>query len=253
MSWFSANIDKKKHCFFGTKGGVSDGIYASLNTNTMSADNKENIHKNLEITASYFDMKYENMMLLRQSVSSTAVYVESPSQFEIWADGAVTKNPDVLLCLKTADCAPILFTDYKNGIIGVAHAGWRGAYKGIAENVLSLMLEKGANLSNIKVAIGPCLQQKSFAVRDDMRQILLAQSMQNERYFSADSDGEHFYFDLSGYLEDKLLSLGIKDICNSKIDTYIPQNGYFSYRRNTNLDLIKQKFDYPTQLSCLRL
>jgi copper oxidase (laccase) domain-containing protein len=86
-----------------------------------------------------------------------------------------------------------------------------------------------------------------------MRQVLLAQSMQNERYFSADSDGEHFYFDLSGYLEDKLLSLGIKDICNSKIDTYVSENGYFSYRRNTNLDLIKQKFDYPTQLSCLRL
>ena len=135
---------------------------------------------------------------MKQGVSDKAVFVEKPSQFEIWADGAVTKNPDILLCLKTADCAPVLLADYKNCVIGVAHAGWRGAYKGIIENVLHLMIEKGAETKNIKAAIGPCLQQKNFAVKDDMRQVILALSVENYHYFQPDSDTEHFYFDLSG-------------------------------------------------------
>ena len=253
MNWISDNFDKNKHCFFGAEGGVSAGIYSSLNTNTRSQDSKQNIRTNQEIIASYFGFKYENMMLMNQGVSDVAVWVDKPSQFQIQADGAVTNNPDVLLCLKTADCAPVFLADYKNSLIGVAHAGWRGAYKGIVENVLALMLAKGADINNIKAAIGPCLQQNSFAVRDDMRQILLAQSEDNKKYFLSDSDDEHFYFDLSGYLENKLLNLGILDVVNSKIDTYEPKNGYFSYRRNTHLNLIKQKFDYPTQLSCLKL
>lgn len=253
MTWFAENINKNKHCFFGAKGGVSSGIYTSLNTNTKSQDSKENIYKNQKIIASYFGFNYKNMMLLNQGVSDVAVWVDKPSQFIIQADGAVTNNPNILLCLKTADCAPVLLADYKNSLIGIAHAGWRGAYKGIVENVLKLMLNKGADINNIKAAIGPCLQQNSFAVKNDMRQIFITQSTENEQYFISDNDGEHFYFDLSGYLEHKLLNLRITDICNSKIDTYKPENGYFSYRRNTHLKLIQQKFDYPTQLSCIKL
>lgn len=253
MNWFAKNLHENKHCFFGAEGGVSCGMYASLNTNTKSQDNPKNIRKNLEIIAAQFGLKYENMLLLKQGVSDVAAWVEEPTQFQIWADGAVTNNPNILLCLKTADCAPVLLADYENSIIGVAHAGWRGAYKGIVENVLNLMLKKGADINRIKAAIGPCLQQKSFAVKDDMRQIFLEQATANQNYFLADSDGEHFYFDLSGYLENKLHNLGLKSVNNSKINTYEPSNGYFSYRRNTHLNLIGQKYDYPTQLSCLKL
>ena len=181
MSWFAENLDKNKHCFFGAEGGVSTGIYNSLNTNTMSQDSKENILKNQNLIAANFKLNYENMMLLKQGVSDVAVWVDKPSQFQIWADGAVTNNPNILLCLKTADCAPILLSDYENSVIGVAHAGWRGAYKGIVENVLKLMLKHGADLNNIKAAIGPCLQQKSFAVKDDMRQIFLEQDIENKQ------------------------------------------------------------------------
>lgn len=253
MSWIADNIDKNKHCFFGVEGGISTGIYESLNTNIMSGDDKRNVHQNHKIIASRFCMNYENMLLLRQGVSNVAILADEPSQFQIQADGAVTDNPNILLCLKTADCAPVLLADFENHVIGVAHAGWRGAYKGIVENVLDLMLKKGADRRKIKVAIGPCLQQKSFAVKEDMRHYFLEQTAANDKYFLPDKDNEHFYFDLSGYLADKLISLGIEHICNSKIDTYSAKNGYFSYRRNTHLNLIKQKLDYPTQLSCLKL
>ena len=253
MSWHADNIKKEKHCFFGSDGGVSKGIYSSLNVNTKSQDEKENIRRNLNIIANSFGLEYQNMMLLKQGVSDVAVWVENPSQYEIWADGAVTKNKNVLLCLKTADCAPVLLADNKNSVIGVAHAGWRGAYKGIVENVLNLMHSKGADIKNIVAAIGPCLQQDSFEVQDDVRQTFIAQAQENSRFFSKDADGIHYHLDLSGYLEDKLQNLGIKNICNSRIDTYPDKNGYFSYRRNTHLGLIKQQFDYPTQMSCLKL
>ena len=253
MSWHSDNIKKEEHCFFGAEGGVSKGIYSSLNVNTMSGDERENIRKNLNIIAKSFGLEYQNMMLLKQGVSDVAVFVENPTQYEVWADGAVTKNHNVLLCLKTADCAPVLLADYKNSVIGIAHAGWRGAYKGIVENVINLMLVNGADIENIVAAIGPCLQQSSFEVQDDVRRTFIDQTQENSRFFRADSDGIHYHLDLSGYLEHKLINLGIKNICNSKIDTYPEQNGYFSYRRNTHLGLIEQKFDYPTHMSCLRL
>jgi YfiH family protein len=253
MSWHSDNIKKEKHCFFGAEGGVSKGIYSSLNVNTMSGDKRENIRRNLNIIAQSFGLEYQNMMLLKQGVSDIAVFVENPTQYEVWADGAVTKNHNVLLCLKTADCAPVLLADYKNSVIGIAHAGWRGAYKGIVQNVAKLMFEHGARPEDIAAAIGPCMQQQSFAVKDDMRQELLQATSAAERYFIADTDGEHFYFDLSGYVEAQLKSIGISDIENCRIDTYPPQNGYFSYRRNTHLNLIEAPKDYPTQYSCICL
>ncbi len=251
MSWTADNLDKEKHCFFGAAGGVSAGKYTSLNTNLSSRDNPENLRRNFEIIAAHFNKTPENMVTFRQGVSANVIYAEQPTWFKIYADGAVTTNPELLLGIKTADCAPVLLADYKHGVIGAAHAGWRGAYKGIVQNVVNLMLEHGAKTEDIAAAIGPCMQQQSFAVQDDMRQELLQVSAANEQYFTADGDGVHFYFDLSGYVEAQLQKIGIQNIANCRIDTYPPQNGYFSYRRNTHLDLIAAPKDYPTQYSCI--
>lgn len=253
MGWKATNLDQSKHCFFGASGGVSQGKYASLNTNLSSRDNPDNILHNFEIIAAHFAKKTSQMVTLRQGLSDHAICTDSPTWFQTYADGAVTTNPDLLLGIKTADCAPVLLADYKHGVIGAAHAGWRGAAKGIVENVIALMLKSGARLPDITAAIGPCIQQPSFAVQNDMRQILLALNQDNERWFKPDNDGIHYYFDLSGYVESRLQKAGIGNIENCRIDTYPPQNGYFSYRRATHQNLISAPKDYPTQYSFICL
>ena len=115
------------------------------------------------------------------------------------------------------------------------------------------MLAHGAKTQNIAAAIGPCMQQASFAVQDDLRSVYLAQTPTNACYFAPQPDGVHYLFDLSGYLEDKLHRLGIENVSNSHIDTYADNTGYFSYRRNSNRHLIDVPKDYPTQFSCIRL
>ena len=160
MVWQAANLDSKKHCFFDASGGVSGGKYASLNTNLSSRDKPEDMHRNFEIITAHFSKMPEDMVTLRQSITADAIYTDTPTWFETYADGAVTTNPHLLLGIKTADCAPVLLADYKHGVIGAAHAGWRGAYKGIVENVVVLMLEHGAKLSDIAAAVGPCIQQR---------------------------------------------------------------------------------------------
>lgn len=253
MSYIAKNLPKEKHCFFCSAGGVSSGKYTSLNTNLSSADNPDNLRRNFEIISGYFGKHTEDMFTLRQSISNIAVYADKPSWFKIAADGAVTKNKNILLGVKTADCAPILMADYKNGVIGVAHAGWRGACAGIIENVVKLMTDNGAELRSIAACIGPCLQQQSFEVKDDMRQIFLNSNQNNAKYFKEEKQKWRFYFDLSGYAENKLRELGIENIDNCCIDTYPLQSGYFSYRRNTHLNLITIPRDYPTQYSCICL
>lgn len=253
MSYLAHNLPVDKHCFFGREGGVSAGIYAMLNTNLKSRDVRDNVLKNLDIIAGSFHLVYADMFIMKQGISSMAVYADKPLQFEIQADGAVTDKEGILLCLKTADCAPVLLADFKHGVIGAAHAGWRGAYKGVAENVVNLMLQKGARLENIAAAIGPCIQPVSFEVGDDMRAEVCSSSSDGQKFFAPGKDKTHFQFDLSGFVEDKLRRLGVENVINSRIDTYPEANGYFSFRRYTHQGLIKAPFDYPTQYSCIML
>lgn len=240
------------HGFFDSNGGVSDGKYSSLNTNINSHDKIQNVMKNFEIIANNFKVNKKNMVTIRQSVSNLAVYVDHPSWFEIKADGMVTKNRDLLLGIKTADCAPVFFADEKNEVIGAAHAGWRGAIGGIIENVVFLMQQHGAEIDHISAAIGPCLQKKSFAAKEDMRQIFLSALQSNDQYFETVASGEYL-FDLNAYLEDKIRRLGIENVTSLKIDTYPPENHFFSYRRDMHQKLITVPLDYPTQYSCIKL
>lgn len=253
MACFANNLPRDKHCFFSAAGGLSGGKYASLNTNLSSQDDPLRIRKNFKIIAAYFNMVPEDMFTLRQSVSAVAVRADAPSWFEVAADGVVTTAKNILLGIKTADCAPVLLADYENGVIGAAHAGWRGACRGIAENTVKLMLQNGADPQKISAAIGPCLQKESFEVKDDMRQEVISAGKDGEKYFTPSEDGEHFMFDLSGYVENRLRLAGIENICNTRVDTFPLQNGYFSYRRNTKLNLVQVPRDYPTQYSCIRL
>ena len=251
MIYRASNIELN-HGFFDSEGGVSAGKYASLNTNVNSRDQADNVMRNMDIVAGRFAMQRKNMVSVLQSVSNVAVFFDSPSWLEVKADGMVTTNPDLLLGIKTADCAPVLLADPHNRVIGAAHAGWRGALKGVVENVLSLMLEHGADVHHIAAAIGPCLQQKSFAAKEDMRQIFMAVDHLNAKYFLP-NDVNSYQFDLSGYLEDKINSLGIDNVSRLNLDTYPPENHFFSYRWHTHQNLIQTPLDYPTQYSCITL
>lgn len=253
MSYIATNLPPEKHCFFGSQGGVSSGKYKSLNTNLSSQDDRNAMLRNFAIIAEYFNKKPQNMFTMRQSVTNIAVYADKPSWFQIAADGAVTTNPEILLGIKTADCAPVLLADYQHGVIGAAHAGWRGACRGIVENVVKLMLEKGAQKKDIVAAVGPCLQQQSFCCHADMAQVFLQESPLNEQYFQINNEEGNMYFDLSGYLGDKLVNMGIENVENSHIDTYPFVNGYFSYRRQIHANLVTAERDYPTQYSCICL
>ena len=251
MTYKANNINTKIHCFFGSRGGVSGGKYTSLNTNLSSQDLRLNVEHNFAIIAEHFGMNKAQMFTVRQNTSSSVVWADKPSRFRIVADGMATDKSDILLCVKTADCAPVLLCDAKHGVIGVAHAGWRGAVKGVVQNVAKLMLKHGAQKQDIAVAIGPCIQKESFEVKDDMRQFFLQQSTHNDRYFTGKDN--IYKFDLPAYIIDALHNIGIENISDSGIDTYTSAEDYFSYRRYTKLNLIEVPRDYPTQFSCIRL
>lgn len=251
MTYVSPLLDPAKHCFFDRFGGVSSGLYDSLNFNVKSQDSKDNIQANIEIVAQKFGLTSNCVALIFQNISSDAIYVDTPSQFQFHADGMVTKQKNIILGITTADCAPVMFADYQNQVIGIAHAGWRGAVKGIMENTLQLMLEHGACKNNIIAVIGPCLQKPSFECKADMHQEFMAQDTYNQTFFTA-TDNEHYQFDSAEYLIHRLNKFGITNVSSSTIDTYTDE-AYFSYRRNTHRQLIGSRADFPIQLSTIML
>lgn len=252
MSYFAVNI-KTPHCFFGRRGGVSEGLYAGLNVNDKSGDDLNNVMKNLEIITGYYNLPPENLMRISQGVTGHAEYTDRISQNKIIADGIVTDKKDIILSIGTADCAPILFHDEKNGLIGAAHAGWRGAVRGIIENTVRVMLDRGAGIQSIAAAVGPCLQQPSFETGLDMYQEFISADKNNARYFIPGKDSGHFQFDMEKFIIDKLKACGIKNISASGIDTYKDEENYFSYRRNCHQGLVKSAKDFPVHLATIKL
>ena len=152
----------------------------------------------------------------------------------------------------TADCMPVLLADEKHGVIGAAHAGWRGALAGVIENTVKVMLEKGAAVEDITAAAGPCLQKESFEVQNDMRNLFLDRDKDNERFFTPCA-GERWLCDLEAFVRHRFDLIGIKNISFSGIDTYTNPELYFSYRRCRHLGQIAVKDDFPIELSTIRL
>ena len=246
------NLPAVKHAFFGRTGGFSKGIYNSLNFNYKGSDSPKNLERNLNVVGAYYGLSGKKVIRLCQAHTNKAVYLDHPSQYQIEADGVVTDKTDLVLGITTADCIPVLLADYKHGIIGAAHAGWRGALSGVVENTVKLMLEHGAKLENIAVATGPCLQKQNFETRDDMRNLFIAQSPDNAEFFTP-IEGEKYLCDLEQYLKHRISLLGITDISLSNIDTYSDDKHYFSYRRFCHLNLIKQPGDFGIELSTICL
>ncbi len=236
------------HGFFGRQGGVSTGLLVSLNTGYGTEDSRDNIDENRRRIA--IALGATRIASVYQVHGASVVTIGADHDFNSRpeADAMVTNLPGIALGILTADCVPILFADPTAGVIGAAHAGWKGALAGVIQNTLDAMTALGADITNIHAAIGPAIQQRSYEVSDDLRQRFLAQYSTNERFFTANAN-DKFQFDLPGYVAAQLKSAGLRPIENLGVDTYSDPECWFSYRRATH----NTETDYGRQLSAICL
>ena len=228
------------HGFFGRDGGVSSGLYNTLNCGTHSHDAVDNVNKNRALCLNYLceDAKLAEI----HQTHSNIVHIIDKDLDIVDADGVVTKRNNIALSIVTADCAPVLFADPMSNIIGAAHAGWQGARSGILENTITAMCNLGANRSNIVAAVGPCILQESYEVGETFYD-----KFHEKEYFKKGEKKRHYLFDLEAFVVNKLKADGIGHIDRLKIDTYKPENRFFSYRRTTHL----KENDYGRQISLI--
>lgn len=246
----SPNLSTASHGFFTRQGGVSKGVYASLNCGWGSDDDKANVAENRARVAAKLGTTLENFCSLYQIHGREVITVENP-----WlrtelpkADAMVTKHKGIAIGVLAADCAPVLFADAKAGVIGAAHAGWKGALAGVLRSTVEAMCALGASKANIAAAIGPCIAQRSYEVGADFRDTLMKESTENGGFFGNSASGSYL-FDLRGYVRSKLALAGITDINTLENDTYSEEDTFFSFRRTTH----RREPDYGRQVSAIML
>jgi hypothetical protein len=223
-----------RHGFFTRRGGVSTGAFASLNCSLSGQDSRDAVLENRARAARAVGATPEAMVGLTQVHGTVAVRVESP-----WrpgegprADAAVTDRPGIALGIVTADCAPVLFADATAGVIGAAHAGWRGAVAGVLESTIAAMVAIGANPSRIVAAVGPCIGQESYEVAADLRDAVLAGNAADVRFFAEGARPERWQFDLAAYCAARLEAAGLA-VARVAADTCADEQRFFSHRRRT--------------------
>ncbi len=223
-----------RHAFFSRSGGVSTGIYAGLNCGFGSSDLPEAVVENRSRAARWLGAREARLETLYQVHGNTVVDLDRPLTETRKADALVSGTPGLALTVMTADCAPVLFADPVAGVVGAAHAGWRGALAGVTDSTIDAMCGLGAEVGRISAAVGPCIAQASYEVGDEFRATFLAVTTDNARYFAAGARPAHFQFDLSGYLGDRLATRGLAAVEISGEDTYADPGRFFSYRRATH-------------------
>jgi polyphenol oxidase len=221
------------HAFFTRQGGVSEGLFGSLNCGFGSGDSPERVARNREIAMDHIGLPADRLVTVRQAHSATVVIVEQPWRREESpsADGLVTAVPGIALGVLAADCAPILFHDPMAEVIGAAHCGWRGSLGGVVEATLSRMAALGATRSRIRAAIGPCIAGRSYEVGPEFPQPFVEEDPGNIRFFAAAPCSGRFLFDLAGYIAHRLARAGIATIEIAQHDTLAEEERFFSYRR----------------------
>lgn len=245
------DVGKVRHAFYTRRGGVSRGIYHSLNCGIGSADSRESVLANRARAMAALDFPADALFTVNQVHSATVHVVDSyvrpasPPK----ADALVTALPNVALGVLTADCAPVLFADPEADIVGAAHAGWRGAVGGIVEATIEAMIELGARADNIRAAVGPCIGAASYEVGPEFPRPFLEQDRTNATFFSAAPREGHYLFDLSNYVVSRLTRLGLAEILRLDADTYRDATNFFSYRRSTH----RGESDYGRMLSTIAI
>ena len=240
-----------RHGFFTRKGGVSRGIYEGLNCGPGSDDNPDHVRENRARVAAALGAAATDLTTLYQIHSAEVVTVATP-----WeradapkADGMVTDRPGIVLGILTADCGPLLFADPQAGVIGAAHAGWKGALTGVGTATVEAMEALGARRANVTAVLGPCIAQNSYEVGPDFPEPFLAQDPDHARFFKPSDRAGHHLFDMAGYIVGRLEGAGIGRVVNLDRDTRMASELFFSYRRTT----LAGEPDYGRQISAIKL
>ena len=240
-------LDGVSHGFLGRRGGVSTGLVAGLNVGTGSADDPEAIAENRRRAAEAV-LPGGRLVTVYQVHSPDAVAVIEPFEDRLRprADALVTDRPGLALGILTADCAPVLLADREAGVVGAAHAGWKGAIGGVTDSAIALMETLGAKRERIAAAVGPCIARASYEVDDSFFRRFAEADPANERFF-ADGRPGHYQFDLEAYVAHRLAAAGIRTVETLGLDTYSDENRFYSFRRATH----RGEPDYGRQIAII--
>ena len=239
-----------RHAFFTREGGVSEGIYASLNGGQGSNDAPDAVRENRAIMASHFGIVPDRLVNVWQVHSPDCVTVTGP-----WpgdrpkADAMATSTRGVALAIATADCGPVLFADAARGVIGACHAGWKGAFTGVVEATVARMIELGAAREAIVAVLGPCIGPDAYEVGPEFKARFDADSVDNARFFTPSPRAGHAYFDLHAYVGERARRAGIARFVDLGLCTYADERRFYSYRRMVH----RGESDYGRLISAIML
>ncbi len=223
-----------RHGYFTRTGGVSDGIYAGLNTGTGSQDDPAHVAENRRRVAGWMGVGPDNLLSMHQVHSPDAITVtEAYGVPRPIADGIVTNRPGLAICASSADCGPILFADLQARVIGAAHAGWKGALTGVMESTIEAMERLGARRENIVAALGPSITQANYEVGQEFVDRFTGHEATNAAYFIPSVNEGRSMFDLNTYTVDRLRRAGVAAEALYRC-TYAEEDLFYSYRRSTH-------------------
>jgi len=224
-----------RHGFFTRKGGVSSGIFSGLNCGPGSTDQREAVTINRRLVARVFDAEEPDLSTVHQTHSCDVLVVDgTPTTLpRPKCDAMVSRSKGALLGILTADCQPVLFADTEAGVIGAAHAGWKGALGGVLEATVEAMVKQGANRGAIKAVIGPSISQTAYEVGPEFFDHFIADDTDNSRFF-ANGKGDRMMFDLPGYGLQRLRRAGVGSACWSGHCTFSDAARFYSFRRTTH-------------------
>jgi YfiH family protein len=237
------------HGFAGRRGGVSTGVHAGLNVGLGSADERDAVRRNRDLARDGL-LPGAALVTVHQVHSPDVVTVTAPIAEDARppADAMVTDRPGLVLGILTADCVPVLFADATAGVVGAAHAGWKGAIAGVTDATIAAMAALGADPARIACAIGPCIGRASYEVSEDFALRFTAQDAANDRFFTPGRAG-HLQFDIAAYVAARLAGAGIGRIAMLDEDTYSQPARFYSYRRSCH----RGEADYGRQISMIAL
>ena len=237
-----------RHGFFSRRGGASSGIFAGLNCGPGSSDQAEVVLINRVRVADAMEVEAEALVSLHQYHSAEVLTLSAPRQDKPKADAMVTATPGIALAVLTADCQPVLFADHEAGVVGAAHAGWRGALDGVLDATLEAMEALGADRDNVQAVIGPSISQRAYEVGPEFFDRFVSEDAENQRFF-ANGQGDRMLFDLPGFGLHRLRAAGVGHAEWTRHCTYSDPERFFSYRRSTH----DKEADYGRLISVIRL
>ena len=241
-------LAETRHGFFTRRGGASSGVFAGLNCGKGSSDQSEIVDINRARVAEAMGVEAAHLLGVHQVHSATAITVDAPQADKPKADALVTNTPGLAISVLAADCQPVLFADPQSGVIGAAHAGWRGALDGVLDATVEAMEGLGAERANITAVIGPCISQRAYEVGPEFFEDFIAEDRTFDRFF-VQGHGDRFLFDLPGFGLSRLRDAGVGQAEWTRHCTYNDPDRFFSYRRATHA----KEADYGRLISAIAL